>query len=292
MQSNPLLPYKLENVLSNENHKLLIEKIRSYINLKEKFISAEMGEGETTAGPGVLAIEIDKGRALYNFENDIPEELMSIFDILIKEAKKIDNSVTLRNIVYSKYSNDYGLPQLFPHMDEPDELFPTSFLIDYELDSNTDWKIGIDGEYFSLKNNSFLAFDVIRKSHYREPKIFKDDEYVEMIFLYFINGKNFPVPNHEQQFLECKSIKKEFYKNKIVYFLNNKNKKEILKNVIKKNNFSSETKEISDEKLNYLINKYNSCKQIINNECLDKHELCQQRKRILFYFTEDQRYSE
>ena len=123
-------------------------------------------------------------------------------------------------------------------------------------------------------------------------KIFKDDEYVEMIFLYFINGKNFPVPNHEQQFLECKSIKKEFFKNKIVYFLNNKNKKEILKNVIKKNNFSSETKEISDEKLNYLINKYNSCKQIINNECLDKHELCQQRKRILFYFTEDQRYSE
>jgi len=300
MKSNPLLPYKCENVLTEGDHQKLINLVRSFISSKPKVISAEMGEGETTAQPDSLNIEMDKGRAIYNFEiKDLSEEMMSIINVIVNKAKDIDNSVVLRNIVYSIYSLDYGTPQLFPHMDEvllnnkgeTVYVAPCSFLIDYEMDSNTDWKIGNDGVYFNMQNNSFIALDVIRKSHYREPKIFKDKEYVEMLFLYFING-NYDeyLPDIEEQMAGCKPVREEFYKSEIVQKLGNINKDKVLKRVIEANNLDPNTKEISAENIDYLVKKFNSCPDINNNVCSKEHEICRQRKDILHRLTGESIY--
>jgi hypothetical protein len=81
------------------------------------------------------------------------------------------------------YSNKYGIPDLPPHFDGD----TTEIIVDYQLDSNTTWELGINKEVVSLENNSALVFNPNTNAHWRPRKSFNEGEYVRMVFFRFRN---------------------------------------------------------------------------------------------------------
>lgn len=83
-----------------------------------------------------------------------------------------------------EYSNKYGSPNLLPHFDRDQN----EIIVDYQLISNTRWPLGINTSAYDLEDNSALMFNPNTNAHWRPSKIFKDEEYVRMIFFRFFLG--------------------------------------------------------------------------------------------------------
>jgi hypothetical protein len=75
-------------------------------------------------------------------------------------------------------------PSLFPHFDET--FKEPRFTFDYQINANIDWPLIVaPDKKFVLKNNQALTFSGTHQIHWREPKHFTDDQYVEMVFFHF-----------------------------------------------------------------------------------------------------------
>jgi hypothetical protein len=81
------------------------------------------------------------------------------------------------------YSSEYGQPDLPPHFDGDDN----DLIVDLQLDSNTDWSLGLDEHVYKMKDSCALAFNPNKYAHWRPHKEFKDGEYVTMLFFRFYN---------------------------------------------------------------------------------------------------------
>ena len=110
-----------------------------------------------------------------------------MFDINVPDSVKIkvqniasENGFILpfHRASYAEYSAEWGAPALPDHLDSA-ELF----MVDYQLSSNTNWGLVIDGNLYDLKDNECIAFCPKRNMHGRPEKVFKDGEYVRMLFL-------------------------------------------------------------------------------------------------------------
>ena len=127
--------------------------------------------------------EIDKalGRLLIDFV-PIPEDIVLS---LLKTVNQHFNTKfsTYSEVLFSRYSIEYGKPNLPPHFDGDD----TDLILDYQLESNADWPIGLDTSLYTLKDNQALAFNPNEKVHWRTHRAFQDDEYVSMLFFRFYN---------------------------------------------------------------------------------------------------------
>jgi hypothetical protein len=82
-----------------------------------------------------------------------------------------------------EYSLKYGEPSLSPHFDGDS----TDLIVNYQLEANTDWPVGLDTEIVKLDNNSALLFNPNTSVHWRPVKKFEEGEYVRMIFFRFID---------------------------------------------------------------------------------------------------------
>jgi hypothetical protein len=96
---------------------------------------------------------------------------------------KNDTKYNFQYFTYVEYNNKFGVPRLGPHKDS------TSFsaTILYQLDSNVEWEIFVDGVPFILKNNSGLLANVRDQDHWRPDKTMHKDDFVKMIFFHYIN---------------------------------------------------------------------------------------------------------
>ena len=97
---------------------------------------------------------------------------------IFKLTKK---NMDLSSIVFVKYSGDYGSPNLPPHFDGDNN----DLIINYQLDSNIVWDVGINKSVYSLENNSALVFNPNTNIHWRPIVEFKKGDYVKMIFFRF-----------------------------------------------------------------------------------------------------------
>jgi hypothetical protein len=117
----------------------------------------------------------------------------AIIDKVTKKAKEIsgNNNLVLTEYCHARYANVtsncgkfYYRPALFPHHDET--FKEPRFTFDYQLNGNTDWAIIVEPDKeLILKNNQAATFSGTHQIHWREPKEFSDDEYIEMIFFHF-----------------------------------------------------------------------------------------------------------
>lgn len=96
------------------------------------------------------------------------------------------NDIVWSTCLFVRYSKDFGVPFLGPHLDDHD----TNFTIDYQLDSNTNWDIVVEGKTYSLENNHAVVFSPSEQIHWRPPKRFNDTEYVDMLLCYFTTTAN------------------------------------------------------------------------------------------------------
>lgn len=112
------------------------------------------------------------GRIVYEFNT--PDEINKIVYDLI--APPEDMSISSPSCV--TYSLEYGTPNLPPHFDGDD----TDIILTYQLDSNTDWPVGIDVQHYVLQDNSAIFFHPNENVHWRTHKEFKEGEYVTVMF--------------------------------------------------------------------------------------------------------------
>jgi hypothetical protein len=89
----------------------------------------------------------------------------------------------ITSITCVEYSNLYGKPNLPPHLDAD----KTDLIMVVQLESNTDWDIGLNCQVYKMKDNYALIFNPNKEVHWRVHKEFKDGEYVRMLFVRFRN---------------------------------------------------------------------------------------------------------
>lgn len=92
----------------------------------------------------------------------------------------------LSSVTYVEYSSKYGIPELPPHYDGD----KNDLIVNYQLDANTRWDLGVNFETYEIKNNSALVFNPNKIAHWRPNKIFNDGDFVKMIFFRFAKKEN------------------------------------------------------------------------------------------------------
>lgn len=83
---------------------------------------------------------------------------------------------------YEKFTRDDGkesMPNLTPHFDTFAE---PRFTFDYQIKSNTSWPIVVEENQFELSDNQAITFSGTHQIHWRPKKIFKEGEYIDMVF--------------------------------------------------------------------------------------------------------------
>ena len=117
------------------------------------------------------------------------------------------------NIMYVEYSGEFGIPKLGPHYDGGG----TSYMINYQIDSNIDWTVGIGRQGYDIKDNEALLFCPTEDLHWR-PKIkFRKDQYLSLLFLRYDRTPKVKVPKikyTEQEVEEIKNIIETYYEKK------------------------------------------------------------------------------
>lgn len=112
-----------------------------------------------------------------------PQEIMQKVLDLANSISDIELE-TGNGAMLTTYSNKYGKPNLPPHFDGD----TTDLIINFQLDSNTSWDLGLDMSLHTLEDNSALAFNPNENVHWRPHKEFLDGEYVTMVFFRFRNA--------------------------------------------------------------------------------------------------------
>lgn len=145
----------------------------------------------------------------------------SILDKFISHARNISGieGLMLTEYCYARYSNvtsDCGKvfrPSLFPHVDET--FKEPRFTFDYQLNANVSWDIIVEDKVLSLSNNQAGTFSGTHQVHWREPKAFSDDQFVEMIFCHFTDPNEAPKSDEVQAHISQKAAdyKMKFFAN-------------------------------------------------------------------------------
>ena len=125
-------------------------------------------------------IEVMNGRALTAFV-DLPEYINQY--LLSRVSEYVGDEVFSSSSSLCVYSSRYGTPKLEPHTDTG----VTEFVIDYQLESNTEWPLYLNGEEVVLKDNEALLFSAQDICHWRKRRDFKEGEELTMLFFYFVN---------------------------------------------------------------------------------------------------------
>lgn len=116
----------------------------------------------------------------------------SIVNKLTEIANRYSRGYNLRMVEtgghYAEYTGLLGTPDLGPHYDGGG----SDFMLDYQLDSNVSWGIGMDEDVYELKNNDALTLYPLSYIHYRPKKKLDNDQYVKMIFFRFAETSDAP----------------------------------------------------------------------------------------------------
>jgi hypothetical protein len=151
---------------------------------------------------------------------ELPE---SIINKVTQKAKEIsgNENLVVTEYCHARYANVtshcgkfHFKPSLFPHFDET--FKEPRFTFDYQINGNVDWPLVVaPDKKFVLKNNQALTFSGTHQIHWREPKHFTDDQYIEMVFFHFSDPSGAPKSEelNEQMIAQAIRYKSDFFAN-------------------------------------------------------------------------------
>ena len=127
----------------------------------------------------------DSGRYIISTTN------MSYFNDIVHIVKKIEDLVSKKynknmhaaTIGFHLYSNEFGKPQLHPHIDE----YAGEVVFDYQMDSNLSWPIKINKTEYTLNDNEALIFEGESSPHSRTMINFEMGQYLIMFIVNLIS---------------------------------------------------------------------------------------------------------
>lgn len=141
----------------------------------------------------------------------LPED---IIDTITKIANRYTGDEPFELIpfgaFYAEYSGKHGTPSLAPHYDGGD----CNFMLDYQLESNTSWAIGMDEIGYEIKDNQALTLYPLSYMHWRPKRNFTESEFVKMIFFRFFKASK---PKVDSPVLSDEKISKIDYMYKNFY---------------------------------------------------------------------------
>ena len=117
-----------------------------------------------------------------------------IKDKIVNICKSVSGYEDLELVAFqfARYEkNEKTKPNLVPHYDNFDIA---RFTFDIQLKSNIDWALFVEDKEFVLKDNQALTFSGTHQIHWREPKVFNDGDFVDMLFCHLnVPGDNKPL---------------------------------------------------------------------------------------------------
>ena len=128
---------------------------------------------------------------------ELEQEVVKKFTKVARLVSGNDNLV-LTEHCFARYENVtsncgkfHFKPSLFPHYDET--FKEPRFTFDYQLSSNISWPLIVEPDKeFVLKDNQAVTFSGTHQVHWRKPTLFKDGDFVEMIFCHFSDPTSGP----------------------------------------------------------------------------------------------------
>jgi hypothetical protein len=126
------------------------------------------------------------------FDINLPVNIQSKFATLVDNISQ--NKLSLAHIMCVEYSAEHGQPNLPPHFDGSH----CDMMIDFQLEANTSWDLGMNTTIYPIEDNSAIIFNPNENIHWRPHKKFKDGEYIRMIFVRFDNLTNLLDYSHLQ----------------------------------------------------------------------------------------------
>lgn len=164
---------------------------------------------------------VEETESLYDYIDQQPNEIKMVHDRIkyigymcgvpdniFKKVEQVakshfDMDLELTEISFSRYIGDSSnTPILKPHIDDFDGARLT---IDIQIKSNTDWSLFVEGEEFFLKDNQALVFAGTHQVHWRDPRVLKDGEQLDMLFCHLTikdNTDNTPMADRKARELE------------------------------------------------------------------------------------------
>lgn len=170
----------IKDILSKEDISIILSIIDE--ELASRTISRKDLEGNSEHG--TLEIEYWKDRGRIDVRNPkIPQKILDKFCEIARTNMINTAPMGFDFVIYAEYSTQSGgNPKLIPHFDIS---LGATLILDYQLESNVSWGIGVESTIFNLEDNSGILFDPLEYIHYRPLKTFKDGEFVKMLFLRF-----------------------------------------------------------------------------------------------------------
>lgn len=167
--------FVVDNIFSDEEIKLLYSEVNLEIN---GFYQAQdsLGRLYSTLYWKESKIE-NNGTVDFKISNNLVNKIVTL------AQHNSDVILELESISFTRYSLDYGVPDLPPHVDTRFKQPRLTF--DIQLDGNTLWPIVVEGKKYTLKNNQALVFSGTHEVHWREKKSFNSDEYLDMLLCQF-----------------------------------------------------------------------------------------------------------
>lgn len=115
---------------------------------------------------------------------DLPSKMVEKLNKMISDLS--GSTLALASITFAEYSSKDGEPNLPPHFDGD----TIDMIIDFQLESNISWDLGVNKELYPLEDNSAIVFNPNTNIHWRPHRRFEDGEYVKMLFFRFYNYVN------------------------------------------------------------------------------------------------------
>jgi hypothetical protein len=135
-----------------------------------------------------------------------------IYNKIVKYSEKIsgESDLEIAEYQFARYKNvfdeDSGeqlVPNLTPHSDQA--FSEPRFTFDYQIGGNTTWPLVVEEKEFTLTNNSALTFSGTHQVHWRKHKVFKEGEYIDMIFFHLRKKNSGEIPEAITKMVEEKT---------------------------------------------------------------------------------------
>lgn len=140
------------------------------------------------------------------FSEDISEKILGIANNITGK------DLFLCGTQYTEYDGNLdGNPSLGMHHDGGD----IDFLLDYQLESNFSWGIGIEKDVYEIEDNQLVLLRPVSNLHYRPKKTFAKDNYLKMIFFKFMEKsleRYKPINPSDEDLAIIESIYENYYK--------------------------------------------------------------------------------
>jgi hypothetical protein len=167
----------IENVFSDDEIKEIEDVILNNIDSRELVIWNDLNPRKDVSN--ISKLHSDMGRLLLQditFSKNIKDKLSAVLN---------DQGINKKYLTaaYCEYSGKYGRPILSMHRDKG---LKETICLDYKLDSNTKWDLVIEGKSYDISKNSAIVFETVGQEHGRPTKQFSTEEYVKVIFFYFV----------------------------------------------------------------------------------------------------------